>query len=206
MSAPAGHRTGVSEVDDPPDVYDDVAEDVPATSDADLRAHFGAYVEAGYQRLVGQLYAITLDAGEAHEVVQDAYSRAWRKWSDVGATPDPTAWVRRVAVRSTIRSWRRLLARAGFGRAGRAVGDGIDPRTAALLAALERLSDAERRSVVLFHMAWMPVDEIAVLEQVDDDVVERRLSRGRYVVSEGLADVLPAVLGLEGPDGTGAAR
>ena len=43
----------------------------------ELRADFGAHLEANYQQLVAQLYAITLDADRAHEFVQDAYSRAW---------------------------------------------------------------------------------------------------------------------------------
>ena len=34
-----------------------------------LRADFGAHFEANYQRLVAQLYAITLNPAEAHDVV-----------------------------------------------------------------------------------------------------------------------------------------
>jgi RNA polymerase sigma factor (sigma-70 family) len=172
----------------------DVEQDAPAPSPAQLRIDFGAHFEANYQRLVAQLYAITLDPGEAHDVVQDAYSRAWRQWATVGSSPDPTAWVRRVAVRSTIRSWRRALARIGIGRP-RPVGDGADARTDALLAALARLPAAERRCVVLSHMAGADLAEIAVVEQVSRGTVQARLARARLVVTEGMADVLPAVLG-----------
>src|ERR671922_1104223 len=69
---------------------------------AQLRVDFGAHLEANYQRLVAQLYAITLNPGEAHDVVQDAYSRAWRSWVAIGRSPDPSAWIRRVAVRATM--------------------------------------------------------------------------------------------------------
>ena len=187
---------------DPPDVDDndgadadaDVVQDAPAPSPAQLRIDFGAHFEANYQRLVAQLYAITLDPGEAHDVVQDAYSRAWRQWATVGSSPDPTAWVRRVAVRSTIRSWRRALARIGIGRP-RPVGEGDDARTGALLAALARLPAAERRCVVLSHMAGADLAEIAAVEQVSRGTVQARLARARLVVTEGMADVLPEVLG-----------
>ena len=57
-----------------------VVRQLPGNSPAELRVDFGAHLEANYQRLVAQLYAITLDPGEAHDVVQDAYSRAWRSW------------------------------------------------------------------------------------------------------------------------------
>jgi DNA-directed RNA polymerase specialized sigma24 family protein len=174
---------------------------------ADRRADFGAHLEANYQRLVAQLYAITLDAGEAHDAVQDAYSRAWRGWATIGRSPDPAAWVRRVAVRSTVRSWRRTLARIGIGRA-KPVGDGVDPRTRAMLDALGRLTPGERRAVVLFHMGGSPMEEIAAVERVSVGIVKARLARARQVVTEGMADVLPAVLADvigEGYDGYAAA-
>lgn len=165
-----------------------------AVSTAELRVDFGAHLEANYQRLVAQLYAITLNPGEAHDVVQDAYSRAWRSWVAIGRTPDPSAWIRRVAVRSTIRSWRRAMARFGIG-GPRAIGSGVDARTRAVLSSLARLSPAERRAVVLFHMAGASVEEIAAIEQTSETLVNARLSRGRHVVTEGMADVLPDVLG-----------
>jgi RNA polymerase sigma-70 factor (ECF subfamily) len=175
----------------------------PPSTPAELRVDFGAHLEANYQRLVAQLYAITLDPGEAHDVVQDAYSRAWRSWVAIGRTPDPSAWIRRVAVRSTIRSWRRVAARFGIGRP-RAIGAGADPRTRALLSALGRLSPAERRAVVLHHMAGTSIEEIAAVEQASTGLIEARLARARHVVTEGMADVLPDVLGSGGgygPDG-----
>lgn len=164
-------------------------------SPGELRADFGAHVESDYPRLVALLYAITLDPGEAHDVVQDAYSRAWRDWAAISRMPDPTAWIRRVAVRSTIRSWRRVLGRVG-GAARRPTDGGVDARTGALLGALARLPAAERRTVVLFHMAGLSLTEIAALEQASRGTVQARLARARNVVTEGLADVLPAVLGL----------
>lgn len=165
-----------------------------AGTPAELRVDFGAHLEANYQRLVAQLYAITLNPGEAHDVVQDAYSRAWRSWVAIGRTPDPSAWIRRVAVRSTVRSWRGALARFGIGRP-RAIGSGVDDRTRAILKSLARLSPAERRAVVLFHMAGATVEEIAAIEQASETLVHARLTRGRHVVTEGMADVLPDVLG-----------
>lgn len=168
-------------------------QDEPAPELADLRLDFGAHLEANYQRLVAQLYAITLDPGEAHDVVQDAYSRAWRNWRVIGRSPDPTGWVRRVAVRSTIRSWRRVAARFGLDRgARRRIGEIPDPRTRTVLSALGRLSPVERRAVVLTHMVGLPLNEIAALEQEAPGTVAARLSRARQMVSDGMADLLAA--------------
>jgi DNA-directed RNA polymerase specialized sigma24 family protein len=168
----------------------------------ELRADFGAHFEANYQRLVAQLYAITLNPAEAHEVVREAYSRAWRRWAEVGASPDPTAWVLRVAVRSTTRSWRRVAARIAPLRRNRALVDGGEPHTRALLVALGRLPDAERRTVVLVEMAGVAVVEVAALEQVPPGTVAARLSRARRVVGDALAEevgsVAPVAYGQEG--------
>jgi RNA polymerase sigma-70 factor (ECF subfamily) len=175
----------------------------PALRPDQLRTDFGAHFEANYQRLVAQLYAITLNPAEAHDVVREAYSRAWRRWADVGSSADPTAWVRRVAVRSTMRSWRRTVARLAPGRRRGALVDGGEPRTRAALAALGRLPDTERRAVVLVDMAGVPVVEVAALEQVPPGTVAARLSRGRRVVGDALADVAPATPVSIGPYGHG---
>jgi RNA polymerase sigma-70 factor (ECF subfamily) len=166
----------------------------PDPPPGNLRIDFGAHFESNYQRLVAQLYAITLDAGQAHDAVQDAYARAWRRWATVGRAADPAAWVRSVAVRSTIRSWRSLLARVGIGRP-RPERANIDPRTRAMLSALRRLPPAERRALVLTYMAGSSVEEIAAIEQISPNAVQARLSRGRRLITENLADDLPALLG-----------
>lgn len=186
----------------PEDVADSRVDQVSAPTPGNLRADFGAHFEANYQRLVAQLYAITLDPAEAHDAVQEAYSRAWRDWARIRSSPDAAGWVRRVAIRSTIRSWRRLAARFGLGRAQRrSIEEAADPRTRALLSALRRLTPAERRAVVLTHMVGAPLEEIAALEGAPVDVVQSRLARARQVVTEGMADVLPEILGSSAGDG-----
>jgi DNA-directed RNA polymerase specialized sigma24 family protein len=159
----------------------EVVQDAPAPTPAQLRRDFGAHLEANYRRLVAQLYAITFDPAEAHSAVQDAYSRAWRTWTTVSRSPDSVGWVRRVAVRSTIRSWRRLRLRSR-----RPVGPGPDTPPGAVLEALRGLPAAERRCVVLHHMAGAPVKEIAAVEGASVGTTAARLARAQQVVSDGL--------------------
>ncbi len=166
----------------------------PVPLPVELRVDFGAHFEDNYQRLVAQLYAITLDSGHAHDAVQDAYARAWRRWATVGASADPTAWVRGVAVRSTIRSWRHLFGRFAIGR-GRPNRGSVERRTAAMLTALRGLPAPERRAIVLTYMAGSSAAEIAAVEQVSFNTVQARLSRGRRLITENLADDLPSLLG-----------
>ena len=150
-----------------------------------------------------QLYAITLDAGEAHDVVQDAYSRAWRHWATVGRPRDPTAWVRRVAVRSTIRSWRRAARPARHRPRRRPDRRRHRPahRGHALRAA--PAAAAERRAVVL--TTWpgcVGRRDRGRRAGRRTTPSQARLSRGRRLITEGLADVLPAAV-PSGADGAG---
>jgi DNA-directed RNA polymerase specialized sigma24 family protein len=163
-----------------------VVQDAPVSTPAQLRVDFGAHLEANYRRLVAQLYAITLDPAEAHSAVQDAYSRAWRSWATVSRSHDSVGWVRRVAVRSTIRSWRRLRRRSR-----QPVGLLPVTETGAMVAALRELPAAERRCVVLHHMAGARVEEIAAVEGASLGTTAARLARAQKVVSDhlwGVAD------------------
>ncbi|GAA4555648.1 RNA polymerase sigma factor [Pseudonocardia xishanensis] len=199
MSAQVSEDSEVSEIDEPtvfaPEPDDSVVErDVPEAPRGGLRADFGAHFEAHYPRLVGQLFAITLDSGAAHDLVQDAYSRAWRRWSEV-REGDAEAWVRRVAVRASRNPLRRLAAKLGL-RTGRVPEqEGLDPRTASVLAALAELPLEERRAAVLVYMAGMTTGEVAVLEGVSVGTVQARLNRVGTRIEHavaGLAFVAPA--------------
>lgn len=153
------------------------------------RADFGAHFEAHYPRLVAQLYAITLDAAEAHDSVQDAYARAWKKWQTITAEEDPVDWVRRVAVSSTTRSWRSLLAGAGLKRPAPPDTSMLEPRTATLIRALHQLSPPERRAVVLHHMAGLSIRQIAAVERATPRRVQERVYQARLLLARALATI-----------------
>jgi RNA polymerase sigma-70 factor (ECF subfamily) len=153
-------------------------------SPVDRRAEFGAHLEASYPRLVSQMCMITLDAGQAHELVQDAYARAWQRWSTVRELPDPTGWVRQLAVRSSSRRWRRLLKR----RPSRPVSAGAqDPAHLAVLEALGTLTPYRRRALVLRDVAHLPPAEVARVEGIAPAVAEDRVTRAREELAEALA-------------------
>ncbi|GAY09515.1 putative RNA polymerase ECF-subfamily sigma factor [Pseudonocardia sp. N23] len=168
------------------------AEDAPVGRQ---RAQFGRHLEAHYPRLVAQLYAITLDAGQAHDVVQEAYARAWRTWPEIVRRGDPADWVRRVAVSTSMRSWGAMVGRLARRRPPEL--ETMEPRAAALVGSLQRLSPAERRAVVLHHMVGMPVADIAAIERRSEHKIEARLVRARLAVTEDMGDVFLDILGAE---------
>lgn len=57
----------------------------------------GELFDAEYGRLV-RSRCVAFDPADAADAVQEAFIRADRDWSRVGALTDPAGWIRRVAV------------------------------------------------------------------------------------------------------------
>lgn len=157
-----------------------------AAPESNLRAEFGAHLEANYPALVAQLCMITLNATEAQDLVQEAYSRAWQRWSQVRELPNPTGWVRFMAVQGSNRKWRRFLAKLGIDRYGgkNAVPPSDDPQHQAVLHALAQMPLYRRRVLVLADIAQMPLTDIAALENLDIGVTEARLAYAQRELTE----------------------
>ena len=50
---------------------------------------------------------MTGNLADAQDLVQEAYARAWQRWSSVSTYDDPEAWVRTVAWRLAASKWRK---------------------------------------------------------------------------------------------------
>ena len=156
------------------------------TADAD----FTAFYDATWNRTVACAFAISGDLGLAEEIAQEAYTRAWPRWSKLHRYDDPGAWVRQVATRLAVSRWRRsrtALRHLATTRGPEPVA-GPDGSVAALIGALRRLPEAQRRAVVLHHLAGFPVAEIASIERCPEGTVKARLSRGRAALAQLLGD------------------
>jgi RNA polymerase sigma-70 factor, ECF subfamily len=175
--------------------------DRPATRIKDVpdSASFDAFYRAGRQRVHLFVFALTGNAAEAQDVVQEAYARAWQRWDTVGEYADPEAWVRTVARRIAVSRWRRarsgILAHQRLGPPPPQRGPG--PETVALVAALAQLPVSQRAAIVLHHLLELPVAQVALETGVPVGTVKARLSRGRRA----LAQLLAADLAEEGSRG-----
>ncbi|MER5491019.1 SigE family RNA polymerase sigma factor [Streptomyces sp. LE64] len=160
-----------------------------ATSSA-ASEDFDAFYAATVKRLVATVYVVTGDLAEAEDAVQEAYVRAWQRWSRLTRSGDPLPWVRRVAIRLAISAWRRTRGRilAHF-RHGppRDAPEPTEDRVA-LVAALRELTPQQRRVVVLHHLLDLPVAEIASETGASSGAVRTMLSRARRTLGEHLTD------------------
>jgi RNA polymerase sigma-70 factor (ECF subfamily) len=147
-------------------------------------ADFDAFYAATAKRLVATVYAMTGNLAEAEDAVQEAYARAWQRWDRLTREGDPLPWVRTVASRLAISTWRRtrsrLRAQLRHGPAPDVPGLSAD--RVALVAALRKLNPDQRRAVVLHHLLDLPVEEVARETGVSSGAVRTRLSRARRLL------------------------
>ena len=103
------------------------------------------------RRLVHQTFAVTGDLGASRTAVRDAYVAARHHWNKVGRIADPEAWVRPRAWsiaqrRHSARPWHKEKS--------------LSADQTKFLDALHKLSDAQRKTLVLNHLAAVPMSEI----------------------------------------------
>ena len=151
---------------------------------------FTAFYDAAWSRAFACAYAVTGEVGAAEDAAQDAFSRAWPRWSTLRGYDDPAAWVCQVATRQAISRWRRLRTASRFlARSGPPPTVAPpDELSVALVTALRTLPEAQRRAVVLHHLGGFAVREVADAEGVPEGTVKARLSRGRAALALLLAD------------------
>ncbi|MER5700754.1 SigE family RNA polymerase sigma factor [Micromonospora sp. NPDC002296] len=150
---------------------------------------FDEFYRGSRQRLLGFVFALTGNLAEAQDAVQEAYIRAWQRWSTVRGYDDPEAWVRVVASRIAVSRWRSLRSRArAYLRHG---ADDATPApstdTVAVVAALRRLPEEQRTALALYYLLGMPVAEVARETAAPVGTVKARLSRGRAALAGLLA-------------------
>lgn len=151
---------------------------------------FDAFYVATAKRVVATVYAMTGDLAEAEDAVQEAYVRAWQRWGRLTREGDPLPWVRTVAVRLAISTWRRTRNRllAHFRHGPQADLPELSADRVALIGALRELTPEQRQVVVLHHLLDLPVEQVARETGASNGAVRARLSRARKVLGERLAD------------------
>ncbi len=110
-------------------------------ADSRSSVDFDGFYAATVQRLTRQFYALTGDLGDAQDVAQEAYARAWQHWSRVSTYQFPESWVRTVGTRLAVSRWRKAQnAKVAWRRHGPLPDQPeMHPDMVMLVAALRRL-------------------------------------------------------------------
>lgn len=151
---------------------------------------FDDFYAGSVRRITAQLHAMTGSRSEAEDCVQEAYARAWQRWDKVREYGDPEAWVRTVAYRVSISSWRKATnMRTAFRRYGAPEDSrGMTPDYVAIVSALRKVPASQRQAIVLHHLVGLSVDEIARETGAAPGTIKARLSRGRNALAPYLSE------------------
>lgn len=158
---------------------------------AELDQDFDAFYMATHRRIVSHVYAMTGSLHEAEDCVQEAYARAWERWASLTTgVGSPEAWVRAVAARLAVSSWRKAVNRLKAHRRELRATEvsGMNPDQIAIIAALRKISADQRMAIVLYHYAGLSVEEIAIETGATISTVKARLARGRKALAPHLTE------------------
>ncbi|USQ74999.1 SigE family RNA polymerase sigma factor [Ornithinimicrobium cryptoxanthini] len=149
---------------------------------------FEEFYAAAAPRVVHLVYATTGDMTIAQDSTQEAFARAWQRWTTIREYDEPLAWVRTVARRLAISTWRKQGAQdrayVRHGATATSEGPGVD--RVAVRAALQTLSDPIRESVTLHYIADLSIEQIARETGAAVGTVKSHLHRGRRQLADAL--------------------
>lgn len=153
-------------------------------------ADFDSFYAATSRRVLGHVYAMTGNKAEAEDAVAEAYLRAWDRWDTVRDSDNPEAWVRRVAFRVAVSSWRKAVNRLRAHERDAVAQESPppDPDTVALVHALRQIPADQRRVIVLHHLVGLTVEEMSRETGAPPGTVKARLARGRRALAPYLSD------------------
>ncbi len=135
---------------------------------------FDDFYAEHYAPLAVQLYAYAGDLPTAEAVAHEACCRALARWSRL---EDPGAWTRRTAWGLVRSGPRRALARRAHAVAG--TPRVPSPAQSAYLQALASMRPRPRRVFVLYHLAALPLADIADQEGIRLTRVRKALARAQ---------------------------
>jgi len=124
---------------------------------------YDAFFSSSFDPVRRALVLMFADAAIAEDATQEAFARAYRRWSRVSGMDDPTAWVYVVAVNVARRAVRRRRLLAWRDDEPRSAGDVAAAVVASVTvhALLADLTERQRTAVVLRYLADLPYARIA---------------------------------------------
>jgi RNA polymerase sigma-70 factor (ECF subfamily) len=161
---------------------------------------FDAFYRGTAPRLLRYAHGLTADLGEAQDIVQEAYARAWQRWRRLRGYENQEGWLRLIVDRLATDSWRRLgVRRAASARRTPPPAPPPPEDVIVLVEALRTLPFAQRRALAMFYLLDRSLTDIARDTGASLGTVKSWLSRGRDRLAAALGDQLKEA-STGGPD------
>jgi len=159
---------------------------------------FDEFYRVTSRRVLRFAYAMVGDAATAQDLTQEAYIRAWRRWSAVSRYERPESWVRVVVARLATDAWRRVRARRRREAELRPPEVFAEPSelTVLLVGELRKLPAQQRHAVCLYYLLDLPVAQVASECGVSQGTVKSWLHRARAMLARQVGQGNPSGRGV----------
>ena len=150
--------------------------------EAGNEADFERLYQASYGKIVGTLTAMLGDRGAAEDCAQDAFERAFKKWSTWQPVAPAEAWVHRIAVNAAVSYKRKMKLREvgevirRIGRPGLAPDPELIVENGDIAVALAKLPPKQAAAIVLRHYHGYTNRAIAQALGIPERTVASRLA------------------------------
>ncbi len=149
------------------------------------RDEFDQFFLENYESVVRSVTFVCGNAERAADATQQAFIRAFDRWTKVHRYDNPGAWVRRIAInltRDERRSEERRLARERVTASAAVLPDPtlvVGWQSSPVLASLMALPERQRAIASLFYIDDLSVAEIATTLDIAEGTVRFHLSQAR---------------------------
>jgi RNA polymerase sigma-70 factor (ECF subfamily) len=164
------------------------------TYQAGNEADFERLYNASYGKILGTVTAMLGDRAAAEDCVQDAFERAYKKWSTWEPIAPAEAWVHRIAINAAVSYTRKMSIREvgelirRIGRPGLAPDPQVLAEHGDLAAALAKLPPKQAAAIVLRHYHGYTNRAIAQALDIPERTVASRLAVAKVRLREMLKD------------------
>src|SRR5712692_5779738 len=162
-------------------------------------ADFECLYQTSYGKILGTLTAMLGDRAAAEDCAQDAFERAYRKWSSWQPIAPAEAWVHRIGINAAV-SYQRKMRLREVGEVIRRIGRpglGSDPQDHIerrdLVEALAKLPPKQAAAIVLRHYHGYTNRAIAQSLGIPERTVASRLA----IAKQRLRGMLSQTLGIQ---------
>lgn len=163
---------------------------VISESRSDDEPDFDGTFRAHYTSMVRSLGLACGDAEVAADAVQDAFTRAYARWSRISGYEDPVAWIRHVALNRVRDHYRHASrGRRAFDRIAHrdrtdVAPPELPPESPGVAAALAALPRQQRTAAALFYVEQLSVREVATSMKLSEGAVKYHLHAARAALRE----------------------
>lgn len=135
---------------------------------------FSDFYSSTFRPVSAAVRAFCGDADVAHDATQEAFARAYARWSRVRDSAYPQAWVTKTAINLTRKHFRKRPSAATSIDMPGPSGDRLD-----LLTALRSLPERQRQAVVLHYLVDSPLAAVADVMGISEGAVKAHLFKAR---------------------------